>query len=801
LIHFYKRKLFSRYIREMGSQYFEFTKSSQDSPNFMLTNFDNEFAEFAGTKSDEEDLYSAASQSRFGSQATSKAFNESTNTPSQTEVLTVSNSSPHKIVMSSTTSPEISPSTPPAIDLPAHNEGHAASLLLSQDDHGLPDPPPALHDEPDALVVTAGPGDAPQALDNRVDHPPPLQSPPLTYDQIRENNIREKTQLLFDLGLDKQSRQLNDTSKLSRKNIKKSRIPRPQISSSPPVLRSEAAKSHCVPSPQPHDVSSLCSSPAGTSTSPPAWITGVDGRFQRRKRQLSPIMSSNLCPPATKGNDDISPPQPQGKKLKLPGPTKTERLFNPDDPFGDGMNLDEMSTFCAKKVINRPGYRHTWNHFCAHLGEEMVAKLKAGDLTNSQVDNLVSEYFRTRVNIKVENETGHAQRLDTSTMATLVSQLHTNLSAHTPYNIKRDRDCHKWRGVLQYVLQQAKKDGFGRLANQPSPLRVQEINYLFQHDSISVWSPRGLQQLLLLHLTTTFNVRVEEEVRSIRLGDFRHVANKDGEVVYTVLLPRNTKKDTGVKLMTKNSKAYKRPVSVRRTNLAPSDMKFDLVYVLKHLRYHLAKLQLPDDLDDLTLFWKIKGSHLRPNEGFYLAQKLGIISFKYLVKDMMSSTGLDDEGRLISNQSLRTSTINLQSAAGLTLQQMSTINGHIDPNTARIYMRGDAESMAKHGASIQGAATGLPVASLPDFGEVRLRDGTMVRPRSVLTTTETGQGLVSVVEQSIADTVVPETLDITADKRFHPYPARQQDHDVESSHPDLDMTLQPQEQQHDPPLA
>ena len=38
----------------MGSQYFEFTKSSQDSPNFMLTNFDNEFAEFAGTKSDEE---------------------------------------------------------------------------------------------------------------------------------------------------------------------------------------------------------------------------------------------------------------------------------------------------------------------------------------------------------------------------------------------------------------------------------------------------------------------------------------------------------------------------------------------------------------------------------------------------------------------------------------------------------------------------------------------------------------------------------------------------------------------------
>ena len=84
-------------------------------------------------------------------------------------------------------------------------------------------------------------------------------------------------------------------------------------------------------------------------------------------------------------------------------------------------------------------------------------------------------------------------------------------------------------------------------------------------------------------------------------------------------------------------------------------------------------------------------------------------------------------------------------------------------------MRGDAETMSKHGASIQGAATGLPVASLPDFGEVRLRDGTMVRPRSVLTTTETGQGLVSVVEQSFADSVVPDSQDITAGKLYEFY--------------------------------
>ena len=76
------------------------------------------------------------------------------------------------------------------------------------------------------------------------------------------------------------------------------------------------------------------------------------------------------------------------------------------------------------------------------------------------------------------------------------------------------------------------------------------------------------------------------------------------EPVYTVLLPRATKKDTGgittpppsyvpfhgffyftVKTMTKNSAAYKRPVAIRRTNLRGEDKKLCLVYVLQHLRY------------------------------------------------------------------------------------------------------------------------------------------------------------------------------------------------------------------------
>ena len=88
------------------------------------------------------------------------------------------------------------------------------------------------------------------------------------------------------------------------------------------------------------------------------------------------------------------------------------------------------------------------------------------------------------------------------------------------------------------------------------------------------------------------------------------------------------------KLMTNNSKCYKRPVAIRRANLSPNDQKFDLAYVLKHLRapppcqvnllnllyrHHLRKLpSWEGDGKDMTLFWRIKRGHLKPSDSFYM---------------------------------------------------------------------------------------------------------------------------------------------------------------------------------------
>ena len=78
-----------------------------------------------------------------------------------------------------------------------------------------------------------------------------------------------------------------------------------------------------------------------------------------------------------------------------------------------------------------------------------------------------------------------------------------------------------------------------------------------------------------------------------------------------------------------------------------------------------------------------------------------------------------------------------------------------------------------------------------------------------LTTTETGQRLVSVVDKTIADTVVSERLDVMAGRVFQicapssfTHFARQQGSRLEVSLPDLGMTSQhTSEQNQDPSSA
>lgn len=80
-----------------------------------------------------------------------------------------------------------------------------------------------------------------------------------------------------------------------------------------------------------------------------------------------------------------------------------------------------------------------------------------------------------------------------------------------------------------------------------------------------------------------------------------HIGEPDGKISYTIYTPGATKKDDGSKrrrslfilsyfalisarVPSDIGNAFKRPVNVARYDLEGGDKKYDLVYVLSHLR-------------------------------------------------------------------------------------------------------------------------------------------------------------------------------------------------------------------------
>jgi hypothetical protein len=112
------------------------------------------------------------------------------------------------------------------------------------------------------------------------------------------------------------------------------------------------------------------------------------------------------------------------------------------------------------------------------------------------------------------------------------------ISLKTPYNPTKDPRFVSYKGVKTYYMMKSREAGKGRLAGQAGSFStaviflffyvlflfnldvLQEMNYLLQHDCCTVWSPSGLQRILFAHLVTTFNYRVDAEIRRITLGTY-----------------------------------------------------------------------------------------------------------------------------------------------------------------------------------------------------------------------------------------------------------------------------------------
>jgi len=457
-------------------------------------------------------------------------------------------------------------------------------------------------------------------------------------------------------------------------------------------------------------------------------------------------------------------PKPNVKKQTQERPKKKLGPGHTDNPFQEARTIQEQASHGKNRVRTDPKYLDAIEWFEEYVKRKEVYKwedLLSGDIPEEEVDEyILSPYISQLWNKTYYNKTGLYKRLDTTTYTTQVCRLCTMIGLYTPYKTSRMTE---YKAVKTEYLRIVKEEGGGRLAHQADPLTVAETNFLWQHGWSSVFHPKGLQVVLFFHLVTTFNCRIGKELRNIRLGDLRYIGAPDGRVVYIAYVPRKTKKDDGSRDPTMASNCFKQPVSVcREEELEGLDKKFDLKYVLTHLRRQLYMIEWEGDRDEMPLFWQTRKIE-KPSDRFFTNTQLGEDSFNELLRVVINHTGLDTGQRKICNQSMRTSTVNIQEAVGLDDASMQKINGHINPRTAKIYNRSNAQKMALLGAKIQGMATGLPVQTLPDFNRVRLVDGTMVTPtRRILTTSAENPGLAKVQRRDSADLQIPGLHDVTA---------------------------------------
>lgn len=71
------------------------------------------------------------------------------------------------------------------------------------------------------------------------------------------------------------------------------------------------------------------------------------------------------------------------------------------DPFGDNVDLDTVAAMGAQKILFDKDCKLAYKHFSQFIGPQVLG-LEAGTLPVLQVNFLIAEYMRTRVNLTAQ---------------------------------------------------------------------------------------------------------------------------------------------------------------------------------------------------------------------------------------------------------------------------------------------------------------------------------------------------------------------------------------------------------------
>ena len=92
---------------------------------------------------------------------------------------------------------------------------------------------------------------------------------------------------------------------------------------------------------------------------------------------------------------------PPLKRTKVTAP---ELKYNPDDPFGDGLSVEDMVVRERANVLQNRQYVSAWSDFCNHIGQDKTKAVMDGSLSIPDVDDLIADYLKKRTNKRVKEK-------------------------------------------------------------------------------------------------------------------------------------------------------------------------------------------------------------------------------------------------------------------------------------------------------------------------------------------------------------------------------------------------------------
>lgn len=222
-----------------------------------------------------------------------------------------------------------------------------------------------------------------------------------------------------------------------------------------------------------------------------------------------------------------------------------------------------------------------------------------------------------------------------------------------------------------------KSEGYGNRPNESDELTDEDIDKLFEAGLLGHESPQQVVNLLHITFSLLFGMRGGKEQRDLKWGDIELLTDEDGDEYLSHIRERHTKTRPGAD-----------PKNVRKFKPKAWALKDD-VKRCPIAAYKVYREQRPTQMNDpdTSFFLSINYGQTKPNQLWFKNQPMGKNHIYGLVKTMREKCGSINDGRKITNHSVRKHLMQKCNDLGLPADDAMQISGHKNIQSANAYKK------------------------------------------------------------------------------------------------------------------